>query len=196
MTDQETISVYDKQVGEYTGLVVKQPDDPIILDFISRVAPNGLVLDLGCGPAQDSAVMRDHGLRVDPVDASGEMVREANEVYDIGARQALFEEIDALDAYDGIWANFSLLHATATALPDILLNLRRALKPTGVFHLGMKIGSGSVRDKLGRFYSYYSEEELCDRLTAAGFVVDNVRTGEAKGLAGDVEPWIVITSVV
>ena len=92
-------------------------------------------------------------------------------------------------------ANFSLLHAKADDFSDILKKLHRALKPGGIFHLCMKIGKGSKRDKLGRYYSYYSKIELCSYLTNTGFMVDNIELGEATGLAGESEPWIAIISI-
>ena len=152
------------------------------------------MLDLGCGPAMSSATMREHGMRVDPTDASKEMVKLANATFDIGARQAQFSDIDESDVYDGVWANFSLLHANVDDFPNILVALHRALKPKGLLHLGMKIGRGAIRDKYDRYYSYYSQDELVEHLSTAGFVVENVELGEALGMAGDMEPWIVVTS--
>lgn len=195
MTDLKTISVYDSQIDSYVDLINKQPIDAILLSFIKRLETNSYVLDLGCGPAISSATMRDHGLRVDPTDASEEMVKLANSNFDIGARQALFKDINVENIYDGVWANFSLLHASANDFPTILKSLHRALKQRGVFHIGMKIGQGSKRDKLDRYYSYYSEEELRHHLNNAGFIVDSVEFGEALGLAGDLEPWIAVTSL-
>ena len=64
--------------------------------------------------------------------------------------------------------------------------------PVDIFHIGMKLGTGSVRDRLGRHYSYYSQSELTEHLNKAGFVVDDASTGKDMGLAGDVEPWIVL----
>jgi SAM-dependent methyltransferase len=194
MTDLKTIAAYDAQVDSYLGMIDQQPIDPQLLDFIARLKAGGFVLDLGCGPAKASAVMRDHGLRVDPIDASLEMVKLANDRFSIGARQAVFEDIKTKATYDGIWANFSLLHAAAKDLPNILKALHQALKPQGVFHLGMKTGSGSARDKLDRYYTYYSQEQLTNHLADAGFVVEHAELGEAKGLAGDMEPWVVLTS--
>ena len=101
MADKKTISVYDSQIAEYVECINKQPVDKILMDFISRFERNDFILDLGCGPAVSSAVMREHGLRVDPVDASVEMVKLANEKFDIGARQALFEEVAGRGLYDG-----------------------------------------------------------------------------------------------
>ena len=194
MTDQKTVAVYDSQVENYVDILNQLPVDDILTDFIARFNKGDYVLDLGCGPAASSATMRDHGLRVDPTDASLEMVKLANNKFNIGARQAVFDDIDGADIYDGVWANFSLLHASSTDFPKILKALHQALKPDGILHLGMKIGQGSIRDKLDRYYCYYSEEELRNHLTDTGFVVDKTQLGEAAGLAGDVEPWIALTS--
>lgn len=194
MTDNETISAYDSQVDNYVEIIQQQAVDNILLRFIARLKPNDYVLDLGCGPAMASATMREHGLRVDPTDASEEMVKLANKTFSIGARQAVFDDINVSDVYDGIWANFSLLHASAEDLPRILNALHQALKPNGILHLGMKIGQGAKRDKFDRYYCYYSQEDLRDYLSKADFVVSDVELGEALGLAGNMEPWIALTS--
>ena len=192
MMDTETIAVYDKQAGSYADLFKRGDVDPTLLDFMAQIEPGGYILDLGCGPASASSVMRQRGLRVDPVDASAEMVQLANSRYDIGARVALFSDISCHNVYDGVWANFSLLHATANDCRHIISALHDALKPSGIFHLGMKTGSGSARDRLGRFYTYYSEQELIQILTEAGFEIDHVKNGEGRGLAGTVDPWVTI----
>lgn len=194
MTDEKTVSAYDSQINNYLDVIKEQPEDKQLLDFISRFKSNEFILDLGCGPAISSATMREHGLRVDPTDASKEMVNLANTTFNIGARQAVFEEINTKDTYDGVWANFSLLHATPEEFPQILEALKQALKPKGIFYLSMKIGQGSARDKYDRYYSYYSQDELVGYLTKTGFSVDNIVFGEALGMAGDMEPWIALTS--
>ena len=145
MPDDKTIAAYDLRVDDYVRLTKRTRPHATLTRFIARVPPNGRVLDLGCGPANAAAVMRDHGLRVDAVDASAEMVRLANATHDIGARVATFETIDAVDAYDGVWANFSLLHASPADFPCHLRALHRALVPDGIFHIGMKLGSGEAR---------------------------------------------------
>lgn len=195
MSDNETIDVYDAQIDRYADLVRPDSDNPELLSFIRQLRQGGQVLDLGCGPAHDAAVMRAHGLEVDAVDGSAEMVRFANETYQLNARQALFEEIDERHRYDGIWANFSLLHASAEELPGLLQRLHTAIKPGGVFHLAMKIGDGAKRDRLGRYYSYYTEPQLKAVLTTAGFAVHHTTHGEARGLAGDIEPWIILVGI-
>ena len=152
------------------------------------------VLDLGCGPAQASVVMRDHGFTVDPVDASPGMVKLANETHDIHARLATFDDLDAVETYDGVWANFSLLHARREQVPLHVSAIHRALKPEGIFHIGMKTGEGERRDHLGRRYSFFSEAALRGMLEASGFTVLAASTGRDKGLAGSVDPWVTLLS--
>ncbi|MGB5212809.1 MAG: class I SAM-dependent methyltransferase [Anderseniella sp.] len=192
MIDDETISAYNNQVEAYADLTRSTSTDPLLVAFMTHVVLGGHILDLGCGPANAAAEMREHNFEVDAVDASPEMVRLANKTHDIGARLATFDDIDGYDTYDGIWANFSLLHAPVEDFPRHLNALYRALKPGGHFHIGMKLGTGSARDKLGRHYSYYSQSELSDLLNTAGFVVVTASTGEDLGLAGDIEAWIAL----
>jgi len=194
MADRDTIAAYDAAIEEYTKLTRKAQPDPALLRFIALIKPGGTVLDLGCGPADASATMRDKGLLVDPVDASAEMVRVANETHDIGARQAVFDDINAVDAYDGVWASFSLLHAARADFGRHVEAVYRALRSGGWFFMGMKLGTGEKRDRLGRQYAYYSKEELVDHLITAGFTIEESETGQALGLAGDVEPWIALTA--
>ena len=195
MADQKTIAAYNGQVDTYLKMVGELDVDPILLRFIDRLKVSDYVLDLGCGPALASAVMREKGLCVDPVDAAEAMVKLANDKFNIGARQAQFNDIDATEIYHGVWANFSLLHAQPQDLAAVLLALHRALKPQGVLHLGMKLGQGSKRDKYGRYYAYYSQAEFEAHLKGAGFSIEYIELGEALGMAGDMEPWIVLTGV-
>lgn len=195
MIDRQTITAYDRNVDAYAQQDAGHAPHPTLLRFISRLAPNSYVLDLGCGPARASAAMRDRGLRVDPVDASPEMVRLANETYDIGARLADFTAVSGHGHYDGVWANFSLLHASRDDFPGHLERLHRAMTAKGILHIAMKLGAGSDRDKLGRSYTYYSRDKLPDHLTATGFSDFEFAVGESVGLAGNVDPWIAITAV-
>lgn len=192
MSDEKTIAAYDRSVQAYADFTAQDAPHPTLAAFVKRVRPGGLILDLGCGPAHDSAYMRDTGFRVDPVDASPEMVKRANATFAIGARQGVFEDIRDNDVYDGIWANFSLLHASPEDFPGHLRALHRALVDGGVFHIAMKLGDGTERDRFGRRYTYYSEPALTAHLVDAGFTPLETTLGEDLGLAGDVEAWIAV----
>ncbi len=194
MTDEETLKVYDAKVSDYQQMTRRAQIDPDLLRFMAHLPSGALVLDLGCGPATASAVMREHGYRPDPVDASGEMVRFANEAHAINARLASFDEIDSEATYDGIWANFSLLHAQRAQMPNLLKSMHRAVKGGGLFHIGMKLGEGESRDSLGRFYTYYSQEQLNALLEHSGFKPIDHTLGEGGGLSGEITPWITVLS--
>lgn len=195
MTDQTTLAVYNAKVSEYQELTQSKEEGEDLTQFMSAIPPGGYVLDFGCGPGQSAATMRSHGFLTDAVDASSAMVAFANENFDIHARLGTFNELCAIETYDGVWANFSLLHATATDFPNILKAIHTALKPNGVLHLGMKTGEGAHRDDIGRFYTFYTETELQEHLHAVGFTVQNTRTGMGRGLAGTLDAWVTILSV-
>ena len=188
--DEQTIAVYDARTPDYAKMVSAW-DTPGLDGFVEFTPRPGHVLDLGCGPGLDAKLMIASGLTVDAVDASAAMV-EAARAEGVPARQASFDEIVGEDVYDGIWANFSLLHAPRAAFPFHLMALKRAIKPGGLLHLGMKLGDGEGRDDLGRFYTYYDEEDLMRHLTMTGFTPAAHFKGAGKGLSGEHSPWIWI----
>ena len=195
MADTRTIDVYDIKARDYAKLVASSVPDMHLQAFIDLVSDGGKVLDLGCGPAAASAHMRAAGLLPDPVDASKKMVELANDTHKINARQATFEDICGTKVYDGVWANFSLLHAPRAKLPLHLTALSTALKPLGVFHIGMKTGQGEKRDRIGRKYTYVSVDELHDLLSEADLMVNYTDEGVGVGLDGSEAPWVVCRAI-
>lgn len=195
MTDKETLRVYDAKAAEYAKLIKRENnDDPHLDRFINKLPTGGRVLDLGCGPGISAACMADAGLQVDAIDGSAEMIAMATQHQGVTAWQATFDEITGTNIYDGIWANFCLLHASKEAVPQHLAALVTALKLGGAFHIAMKLGSGSQRDTIGRLYSYYSEPELTNLLVAAGLTVAETAHGRTVGLDGTEADWIVMAA--
>ncbi len=194
MTDKQTLSVYDDNVEKYRQLVDKLPELESITQFTEKLSPGALILDLGCGTGNAAAQMRDQGFTLVCVDGSPKMVEAANDGFALAAKIAFFSDLDAVAHYDGIWANFSLLHAPKADFPSHLQAIHMALKPGGLFFISLKTGDGEKRDKLGRFYAYYSEEELEALLLQIGFTLEHKRQGALRGMAGDIEEWIGILS--
>ncbi|WP_281859787.1 class I SAM-dependent methyltransferase [Litoreibacter halocynthiae] len=194
MSDKETIDVYNARAAAYADTFARTKPDADLLAFMDAVTPNGHILDLGCGPGNSAAMMQAAGFTVEATDASPEMIRIAREQHKVDARLATFDDIAGTDLYDGIWANFSLLHAPKACMPRHLSAIRKALKPGGIFHIGLKIGDDANRDKIGRLYSYYQEDELKHLLTNAGFTPRSTRLGAEPGLDGTVAPFIIVLS--
>lgn len=192
-TDDETRAFYDRAAVDYADRFGKigKPDQDLTA-FMQAVMPGGLVLDYGCGPGKQAAQLQQAGFRVDATDASDGMIATARYRYGVDARKASFDMLDAVGTYDGIWANFSLLHAPRVEFPSHLARIKRALKPGGILHLGLKLGSGEERDELGRFYSYFSVQELSDWLDEAGFSIMRTRQESVVGMTGKASPTILI----
>ncbi len=195
MADARTIAVYDAKAADYAATFAATAPDESLRDFIALIPKGGRVLDLGCGPGAASAHMKAAGLVPDPVDASAAMVKMAREKFGLDARQGSFDDISGEDVYAGIWANFSLLHATRGDLTRHFQAIGRALRPDGVLHVGMKTGTGAARDALDRRYTYVTVEELRGLLQRGGLVETYVREGTERGLAGTDDPFVIMRAV-
>ena len=192
--DPKTIAVYDEQAVKYANTADNDRHDPALISFIGSLPKGAQVLDLGCGPGQAAAEMARAGLVVTAVDASTEMVAMAAKLPGVSAHQATFDQIAGENIYDGIWANFCLLHAPRADMPSHLGALVTALKPGGRFHIALKTGTGEQRDKIGRFYTFYEIDEVQFLLTAAGLTVTGTTTGEDPGLDGTISPWFTMSA--
>lgn len=195
MSDPETIRVYDARAAEYAGINARDSTAEANLSaFIGACPRAGRILDLGCGPGASAAAMAAAGLMVDASDASGEMVALAARHPGVTAFQANFTDIAGVDLYDGIWASFCLLHAPRSDFAKHLDALHMALKPGGVFYIGMKLGAGEARDSIGRLYTYYTADELDGFLTSAGFSDLSHSFGRSRGMDGEMADYVAITA--
>ena len=193
MSDPQTLGVYNSQKDDYLRLMWDYADsDPNLSRFLTAMPKGARVLDLGCGPGAYARHFAAAGLRVEAWDAAEEMLAHAAALPGVSARLARFEDLNAADRYDGIWAYFSLLHAPRTALPQHLNAIARALRPGGTLFLGMKLGKGGRRDSLGRHFEYYSQQELDSALHAAGLQPRAHWFKEAAGLEGPLYQSVVI----
>ncbi|MEL7150672.1 MAG: class I SAM-dependent methyltransferase [Pseudomonadota bacterium] len=192
MADEQTLAVYAERAQDYAKRFGKAGEGPHITAFLAEVPDGGRILDLGCGPGHTTAAMKRAGYRVDALDASPELAAIAKAEHQVDVKVATFDTLDDVALYDAVFANFSLLHAPKAQMPDLLRRITRALVPNGVFHVGLKCGTGEKRDAIGRFYAYYEPEELTKLLLHAGLHVFHERTGEETGLDGTVAPWIIL----
>lgn len=194
MTDGLTLEVYRERAHDYAArLSLHRPRG--LDSFIAAIPTGGRVLDVGCGPGRHAALMAEAGLAVLAIDATPEMVAMAAISPGVTARLASFDDVPSLGGgFDGIWAHFSLLHAPRADVPRHLADLHAACRPGARLHLGMKLGAGEGRDRLGRFYSYFGEQELADLVVGAGFGVTGCRTGRGTGLSGEEWDWIALSA--
>ncbi|MDY7098920.1 MAG: class I SAM-dependent methyltransferase [Pseudomonadota bacterium] len=190
--DPATFEFYTKRAPHYTFSFAQSHSyqlDP----FLDRLDHGAAVLELGCGGGQDSARIRERGFVIDATDGVPAMVAKANERFSLDARVMRFDQLDAIAAYDAVWAHATLLHCPRTELPDALGRICRALKPEGWHFASFKLGTGEGRDLLGRLHNFPPAQWLLDRYSEAGFNVIDQRVYAGKGSDGTQRDWIDLT---
>ena len=192
--DNLTIDVYNKNAAEYANLGIDKVSLNAYRDFSNALPKNGLILDYGCGPGYFAKKFLADGFKVDAFDASEKMIEIASIETQVNWWVADFKSFRATKLYDGIWANFSLLHAPKKEIIQLIQTIFKSLKRHGLFSVGLKLGTGEKRDRIGRKYSYFEEHEIRNILSKEKFYHISHHLGEAKGLDGESAKFIIILS--
>jgi len=197
--DQATIEFYDAQAGEYARFLAERDakrDNSRIENFIARLPQHARVLELGTGGGHDAEIFIRSGIDIDLTDGSTGLAAGAKERLGRTVRIMRFDELDAVEAYDGVWANACLLHVPENSLADIFARIWRSLKPGGIFHCSFKAGDGEARDKFGRLYNFPNEERLRADFARSGSWPDlDIRAGRGNGYDGVNRVWFYCTAV-
>ena len=127
--------------------------------FLWYLEPGSRILDLGCGSGRDTRYFLEKGYQVDATDGSAEICRLASGYTGIPVRQMLFNELDATEEYDGIWACASILHLPEEELRDVMHRIGTALKEDGIFYTSFKYGDFAGERK-GRYFRDFTEESF------------------------------------
>ena len=167
--DADTLDFYTREAAAYADYAAHEAGSAKLDRFAAMLPAGGAVLDLGCGSGWAADRLNRMGFRAAGFDGSLGLANEARRRYGIEVTVGRFEELDTEAAWDGVWASFSLLHDRRAAMPGHLRQIHRALRPGGVLYLGLKCGEGEGRDRLGRFYTYFGEDEIAGLLAGAGF---------------------------
>ncbi len=152
--------------------------DQALDSFASRLEPGARVLDLGCGPGRDIALLQKRGFEVVGLDRSQGMLREAQRRIDaplIGGDMRHLPLPD--DSLNGVWMCAALLHLPrANALPT-LQEVRRVLCTGGVLYVSVQKGQGERwSDSEGgrRFFTYFRLDEMRSLTLQAGYSVPEI----------------------
>nr|WP_314256988.1 class I SAM-dependent methyltransferase [uncultured Devosia sp.] len=193
MTDDKTLRFYADNAATYARHAIAPTGEPLTR-FLSALPSRARILELGCGNGRDAAHMLAQGYDVDPTDGTPELPREAETRLGKPVRVLLFEQLDAMAAYDGIWACASLLHVEDADLAAILARIHRALRPGGVFTASYKAGRAEGRDKLDRYYNYPTAERLTEAYRAAGWTHLQLETEMGSGYDALPTQWLWMTA--
>jgi len=137
-------AVARKYADEIYGELAGKPFDRDVLErFAERVRGQGLVCDLGCGPAQIARYLRDRGVGAFGADFSGGMLVEARRLNpDLRWVQTSMLALGLRsESLAGVAAFYSIIHIPREKVVEALAEVRRVLRPGGLFLFTFHLGS-------------------------------------------------------
>ena len=185
----KTLDYYNHHVQSFISTTVSVNFKPVQDKFIHAL--NGpKVLDFGCGSGRDTKYFLESGLQVTAVDGSETMCRYASEFTGIQVQNMLFQDLDAQNLYDGIWACSSILHLPKKELENVLCKMVEALHVGGITYTSFKYGNFEG-ERNGRYFTDFTIESFRDFIRKIDGVVleeywisDDVRPGRGE------EKWL------
>ena len=155
----KTIEYYNENVSKF----VNDTQDVVFCAtqdlFLSYLNEGDSILDLGCGSGRDTKYFLSKGYKVDATDGSEEICKVASDYTGINVKCLLFNELDEIDKYDGIWACASILHLDRDDLIDVFHRIARALKDNGILYTSFKYSEfEGMRN--GRYFTDFTLESF------------------------------------
>ena len=124
------------------------------------------LLEIGAGPGRFGLFFKQQGLDVICTDLSPEMVRLCQQK-GLAAHVMDFLHLDFPDAsFDAVFALNCLLHVPKADLPAVLAEIRRLLRPGGLFYMGVYGGNNFEGIRTNddhepkRFFALYTHEGM------------------------------------
>ena len=187
---QPTLNYYDTYASQFYTTTVDVDFTSTQNRFLSKLSPNTLILDFGCGSGRDTKYFLEQGYQVEAIDGSAELCRLASAHTGISVKKMLFQELEAVERYDGIWACSSILHLPTDELITVMKKISVALKPNAVLYTSFKYGTFEG-ERNGRYFTDMTEETFAaliknlDQLeTEEQWVTSDVRPGRGE------EKWL------
>jgi len=191
-TNEETLRYYNTHADSFAQDTTEAKMTEIQDRFLAYLPPGSHILDLGCGTGRDSKLFRDRQYKVTALDGSPELCKIAKTITGQEILCMRYDEIQWVEAFEGIWACASLLHIESDQLPYIMKKAIDALKRGGIIYISFKYGDFEGIQN-GRYYTNMTEEMLGDFLNLfpemqalEQWVSDDVRPGR------ECEKWLNI----
>lgn len=157
----DTLNYYNQNAESFTSGTMYVDFTETQNNFLSRLQSGAIILDFGCGSGRDTKYFIDNGYRVDATDGSEEMCKVASLYTGITVKKMLFQELDKVNKYDGIWACSSILHLSKSELGPVIEKMICALKSNGIIYTSFKYGDFEGV-KNGRYFTYFTLESFYD----------------------------------
>lgn len=185
-----TINYYNDNAQKFMENTQNADMQPVRDKFLRLLDSGAHILDYGCGSGRDTKYFLENGFQVTAIDGSAKLCRLASAFTGIEVKEMLFQELDDVKVYDGIWACSSILHLSKRELLPVLRKMSAALKDHGVIYASFKYGHfEGMRNE--RYFTDFTEEtfeqfiaEIPELLMEVYWITGDVRPGR-----GD-EMWL------
>ena len=151
-----TLTYYNQNAQLFVSATVSVDFTVTQVRFTARLPQGGSILDFGCGSGRDTKCFLSQGFQVEATDGSEELCKLATEYTGILVKHMLFQELDVVEQYDGVWACSSILHLPLEELIPVLKKIARALKPQGIIYTSFKYGN-FAGERNGRYFTDMTE---------------------------------------
>ena len=185
-----TINYYNQNAENFIANTQNADMHPTQERFLRLLDANTSILDFGCGSGRDTKYFLEKGYQVTATDGSAELCRLASEFTGIKVKEMLFQELDAINQYDGIWACSSILHLSKKELLPVIWKMCEALKDNGIIYTSFKYGDFEG-ERNGRYFTDFTEKtfrefiEKIPKLTIEEhWITSDVRPGRGE------EKWL------
>ena len=149
----------------------------VLFADLVRAIGGGPVADVGCGPGHTTALLRELGADAFGIDLSPAMIEIARREHP-GARFEVGSMTDlelADGSLAGLLAWWSLIYIPDEAVPGVLGQFRRVLRPGGVLAVGFHVGDRAMAETNGDARTYVHHRppsRVADWIREAGFTVE------------------------
>lgn len=186
---KKALETYDKYAKKYADYTYSKLMQFQLNRFISMLPKNSKILDIGSGSGRDAQYFYDYNLDVTSIDISENMLKEAKKrVKGVKFIKMDMRNLEFNDnSFDGIWIMASLSDIERKESLDTLTGFSRILRKEGIVYIAVKEGtteeviSKPQYNNAPRYYTFYTQVELEEKLKKAGFSILNAQTSEDQG---------------
>ena len=152
------------------------------------------ILELGSGSGRDAACLLDRGFEVTALDGSEAMAVRAATLHPELAGRIRVHRLPAPlpfgdDAFDAVLSLATLMHLPVAAIPDVLAECRRVIRPGGLLALSVPTERPGLdeagRDEDGRYFTVIGADDWAGLIRDAGLTpVEEWSSADAAGRGG------------
>lgn len=203
---QLTKTAYEDQtiVQGYIQRNALKPRMVSLINSFAQTIDGHNLLDLGCGPGQDSYLFAQLGFAVTGLDYSHEMIRRAQTLekrdnkptFVVGDMRKLPEYFDT-NSFDAIWACSSMIHLEPVDMPQALQGITEISKSGAKIMISLREGEGTQvvnEDKLGkpmqREFTFWHKDSFLKQVEPFSWQLDDFFVREGSLFMGKPSQWL------